>query len=241
MRSTTVIGLAAIGLLAMQADSAQGSGRYYSGAGTVTCESERGGYVECYTGYRAPPELVEQLSNSSCVQGQSWGHRQGMVWVSRGCRAVFEETSGWGGGWSGGGNANSITCESRDNRYTECRANFRGAVELSEQLSNKPCVEGRTWGQTRGGVWVDGGCRGVFSEFYQSGGNHWGQSSGYNIVCESRDSRYQRCTWDWGRGKPFLVEQYSSAPCVRGRSWGYDERRQELWVNEGCRGLFGSR
>jgi hypothetical protein len=227
-----------LGGFAIPSAAQHGDGRYYSGQGTVTCESRNGGYRECYTGYRAPPQIVQRLSDSPCRDGRSWGHRPGMVWVSDGCRAVFEESRGWGGG-SGGGN--TIVCESRDRRYRECAAGFRGSVELVEQLSGDPCIEGRTWGQTRGAVWVDRGCRARFREYYSWGGGNWEHNSDYSTVCESRDGRYQRCEWDWNRGVPFLLEQYSSSPCVRGRSWGYDRGRGELWVNEGCRGLFGSR
>lgn len=237
--SILLLGLAALAPAALAQSGPPGQ-RYYSGQGTVTCESLRGGYRECHTGYRAPPQIVRRLSDSECLEGSSWGHRPGMVWVGRGCRAVFQESQGWSGGGAAG---NSIVCESRDNRYRECPGRFRGPVDVIEQLSDRQCIEGRTWGQTRTGVWVDRGCRARFGEFYAGpgGGGHWGPGTGYSTVCESRDGRRQRCDWDWNRGTPFLQQQYSHAPCVRNRSWGYDTRRQELWVAEGCRGLFSSR
>lgn len=205
---------------------------------SVTCESREGGYRECYTGFRFPAELVRQLSDSSCIEGRSWGHRPGAVWVSKGCRGVFDEARG-GGNFAGG---DSVTCESRDNRYRECPAGFRGPVQLVDQLSSTRCVEGQTWGRTRGGVWVDGGCRGRFAEYYGGGGDsYWEPSGGYTIQCESKDSRYRTCSWDWNAGTPFLVDQLSSSPCVRGRSWGYDRREGVLWVDQGCRAVFGSR
>jgi hypothetical protein len=244
MKRTIGLGLllTASALLASSANAQRGQERYYSGQGTVTCESNRSGYRECFTGYRAPPQLVQQLSGSACQDGRSWGHRPGMVWVNDGCRAVFEESRGWGPGGGGGGNtANAVLCESRGGRYQECRTNFRGTVELTEQLSSQACIEGRTWGQTRGAVWVDGGCRARFAEYYGWEDSNWGQGQGYTSACDSRDGRYKRCDWDFQQGTPFLLEQYSSSPCVRGRSWGYDTRRGELWVNEGCRALFGSR
>jgi len=33
-----------------------------------------------------------------------------------------------------------------------------------------------------------------------------------------------------------LARQLSSAPCIRGRTWGAD--RQGIWVSRGCRGDF---
>lgn len=65
-------------------------------AQNVTCESRDGGYRECYSGFRYPPVLVRQLSNSSCVEGRSWGHRPGSIWVSKGCRATSQEGRGGG-------------------------------------------------------------------------------------------------------------------------------------------------
>lgn len=208
-------------------------------AQSVTCESRDGGYRECYSGFRYPPVLVRQLSDSSCVEGRSWGHRPGSIWVSKGCRASFQE--GRGGGF--GDNGSSVVCESRDNRYVECPARFRGPVELVEQLSSSQCVEGRSWGTTRGAVWVDRGCRARFAEYY--GGNqddgYWEQEGDYSVTCESKDSRYRTCSWDWDAGTPYLLNQLSNNPCVRGRSWGYDQRQQVLWVDQGCRAEFGAR
>lgn len=213
-------------------------------AQAVTCESREGGYRECYTGFRGQPVLARQLSNSSCVEGASWGHRPGAVWVSRGCRGVFEEYRG-GGGYGGG---EGIVCESKDDRYRECPTGFGGPVELVEQFSNTPCVEGRSWGRNRGVVWVDRGCRGRFAPYYGGGGNsdydgggYWEQQGSYTIQCESKDNRYRTCSWDWNSGTPYLLDQLSNNPCVRGRSWGYDGRQQVLWVDQGCRAVFGSR
>lgn len=214
------------------------TGEAFAQYGSVACESRNNGYRECYTGFRGPPVMVRRLSDSPCIEGRNWGHRPGSVWVSQGCRAVFEEARGgpvWGG--------DTVLCESVQGRRNECRTPFRGPVELVEQLSRSACVEGRTWGRTRGGVWVDGGCRARFAAYHAGGGGggYWQPSGGYAIECESRDGRYRACAWDWGRGTPFLLEQLSRSPCVRGRSWGYDPRQRVLWVDQGCRAVFGPR
>ncbi|MCP5475740.1 MAG: DUF3011 domain-containing protein [Lysobacterales bacterium] len=238
-----------LAVIAMSVSIPAAAQKYGGGGGSVTCESREGGYRECYSGFRSPPVLVRQLSDSNCVEGRSWGHRPGAIWVSRGCRGIFEEGRG---GFSGGGRGgDDIICESRDNRYTECATAFRGPVELVEQYSSSQCVEGRSWGRIRGGIWVDRGCRGRFVQYYgggggrpgggHSGGGYWQQSGNYTVECESKDNRYRNCSWDWNSGTPYLLEQYSLSPCVRGRSWGYDQRRNTLWVDEGCRALFGSR
>ncbi|WP_107669609.1 DUF3011 domain-containing protein [Cyanothece sp. BG0011] len=57
----------------------------------------------------------------------------------------------------------TISCESFKYRYQFCRANTRGGVRLTRQLSNTRCVEGDTWGYDRDGIWVDRGCAAEFS------------------------------------------------------------------------------
>jgi hypothetical protein len=55
-----------------------------------------------------------------------------------------------------------IVCESKDYRYEYCRIPTQGPVRLKEKISHSPCIEGKTWGYDRRGVWVDEGCSGVF-------------------------------------------------------------------------------
>ncbi len=71
---------------------------------------------------------------------------------------------------SGYAHAGSFTCESRDKRAAECSAPDRGNIRLQEQLSKAQCVEGRTWGRTAKGVYVNGGCR---ARFVTDGGNRY--------------------------------------------------------------------
>jgi len=56
----------------------------------------------------------------------------------------------------------SIKCESNDGRRNYCGKYNPGQVRLDRQISGSPCVEGRTWGVDRGGLWVDNGCRAYF-------------------------------------------------------------------------------
>lgn len=55
------------------------------------------------------------------------------------------------------------------------------------------------------------------------------------LRCESIGHEYRHCKTDTRRGVQ-LVHQYSSSPCVLGRSWGHD--RRGIWVNKGCRAEF---
>ncbi|HXH03617.1 MAG TPA: DUF3011 domain-containing protein [Candidatus Competibacteraceae bacterium] len=124
----------------------------------VDCESYEERQAFCRVDTRGGVRLVEQYSNSPCVEGRTWGYDRRGIWVDRGCRARFaigrSSSERYGG---------TVTCESRDERYTYCRADTRGGVRLVDRLSRSPCIEGRTWGYDRRGIWVDQGCRARFA------------------------------------------------------------------------------
>jgi len=135
--------------------------------GIVRCESQDKRERTCPTGWRGA-RLVRQISGTACVEGRSWGTRNGAVWVNGGCRGEFAEArgpgSGWGGGGSGGNNARySVTCSSNDRRRSTCAwESRRGRPVLVEQLSGTACRENQTWGFANGSLWVSNGCRGRF-------------------------------------------------------------------------------
>ena len=58
---------------------------------------------------------------------------------------------------------------------------------------------------------------------------------GQLIQCESTNGKFNRCQMPWRDAE--LVQQKSKGACIRGQSWGVD--RQGLWVDRGCRGVFG--
>jgi len=59
--------------------------------------------------------------------------------------------------------AEEITCESHGNRADACGTVQPGStVRLLRQLSNSPCIEGRTWSADGDSIWVSNGCRAVF-------------------------------------------------------------------------------
>ncbi len=129
---------------------------------TFRCESLDGRQQECRARTTGRQVLIRQLSAASCIEGQSWGSRDGGVWVRNGCRAEFGPAGGWGPGAYGGGQ--QITCSSENQRYRTCRWDTRwGYPRLLQQLSNESCREGQSWGYDgRGQLWVDRGCRGRF-------------------------------------------------------------------------------
>ena len=57
-----------------------------------------------------------------------------------------------------------IQCFSHHSGYVYCQARTQNAVKMIRQSgkSHVRCIEGRTWGYDRHGVWVDGGCKAYF-------------------------------------------------------------------------------
>ena len=148
---------------------------------------------------------------------------------------------GYGDGYYGSGQSSYgyggsgvVRCESNEGRTREC-AIGGGYARLVRQLSDAPCVEGRTWGQGNGRVWVSQGCR---AEFSSSGGYGSGYGNGYGqtVRCESQDGRSRRCAI--GGSGAQLVRQLSDTRCIEGRNWGYDNG--SVWVSDGCRGEFAA-
>ena len=200
------------------------------------CESRDNRTRECSTGGRGGVRLVRQLSDAPCVQGRSWGNTRNGVWVSNGCRAEFVITGGYGPGIGGPGYGSGTTfrCESNDNRSRRCAASTRGGVRLVRQLSDSPCIEGRSWGYDGSGVWVSNGCRGEFQSG-RGGGGGWDGGYGQTVRCESSDRNHRRCSVPV-RSSVQLIRQFSDTRCVQGRNWGWD--RSGIWVDDGCRAEF---
>jgi hypothetical protein len=56
-----------------------------------------------------------------------------------------------------------------------------------------------------------------------------------NVQCASRPGERQVCRADVSAGVA-LVRSYGEAPCLLGKTWGYDDTG--LWVSDGCSGEF---
>jgi anti-sigma regulatory factor (Ser/Thr protein kinase) len=129
-----------------------------------------------------------------------------------------------------------VRCESLRGATRTCPVPWNGRSRLARQLSDTPCREGSNWQSQRGAVMVYGGCRGEFAHARDAGP----PVGDYQVTCSSKDGRYTTCAWDRSNGRPRLLQQISSSPCIENRSWGYS-RQQGLWVTSGCRGRFGGR
>ena len=202
---------------------------------SVICSSKDQRYQECRAPFRGRARLVENISKARCIEGQNWGARQNMVWVSNGCRGRFTDS---GNGW---GNTNSqiVRCESKDNRYRECRKQYNSPVYLVRKLSDSKCVEGRSWGQNKNMIWVSQGCRADFQHQGVNNNGNWGHQGNYSVTCTSFNGQYKTCAWDRNRGTPRLIERISGR-CTERNDWGFDNNRG-LWVANGCSARFGIR
>jgi len=138
----------------------------------VVCESYKGRVAYCDIDTQGDVVLVEQISRSQCVEGQSWGVDRRGLWVSQGCRGNFasvvqrQPQRRGGGGYAPQQPAGTVVrCESYDQQQAYCALPFRGRVRLVNQVSRAACTEGYSWGFDRRGVWVSRGCRGDFEVY----------------------------------------------------------------------------
>jgi Protein of unknown function (DUF3011) len=149
-----------------------------------------------------------------------------------------------------------IACESPNGRYQLCQVAVRGNVRLLREHSRADCIEGRTWGWSSAGIWVDRGCRGVFGYTprmagggYRDGyrddrrddwhddrrGGGWDGGPRSGLRCESERGRTVFCPAPV-RGNVVLTKQLSRAPCRYGDTWTFD--RRGISVRDGCRAEF---
>jgi hypothetical protein len=172
IRIFSVLVTLCVGLLPMSALQAQPYGGGYGNA--VECASRNYNYQRCEMPWRGEAQLARQLSDTQCVRGRTWGvDRRGFLWVDKGCAGRFVPARGYAGGPGSGGpwqpgpgwdNRFAVSCGSPQYRYNFCAVDVGGGgrVSVRRQTSDASCIEGRTWGWNRGGVWVDQGCSAEF-------------------------------------------------------------------------------
>ena len=131
------------------------------GAGQIVrCESWEYKPARCDMDTRGGVR-IQRVIAGNCRQNQTWGWDRNAVWVNGGCRADFISNSG--GGWGGGGNRGPqvIECNSIKYEPARCNANTHSGVQIDRVLGGE-CLQNRTWGWDRGGIWVNNGCRARF-------------------------------------------------------------------------------
>lgn len=64
---------------------------------TVECHSVHYKYDECFAGPLKRPQLIHQISGSSCILNRTWGYNPNSkyIWVAQGCSGVFADVGGY--------------------------------------------------------------------------------------------------------------------------------------------------
>ena len=137
-------------------------------------------------------------------------------------------------------NDGTFRCESQDQRVQRCLVDTRSGVTLVRQDSQAPCVQGRTWGTDRDGVWVSGGCRARFAlGGYGGSSGYSGSGQGQTVRCESEEGRRDVCGLPYRARSVQISRQLSDTRCSQGYNWGWSG--DTVWVDRGCRAEFVAR
>ena len=137
--------------------------------------------------------------------------------------------------------AQQLTCESRNYQQAFCPTGFDIArAWMVVQRSRAPCIEGQTWGFQNNGIWVSQGCEADFA-FQGVGGPPVVvapvRPGTQRVSCESRNYQQAICPTGMQITGAWVIEQRSSAPCIQGQTWGF--QNSEIWVTQGCAADFG--
>ncbi len=130
------------------------------------CDSENGMRKRCRIDTGKGVRLVQKISSSPCTYGSTWGFDDDEIWVRRGCRAEFQidiEPRDIVAKPQIPANAALVRCESEDNQPRRCPIPAVEHIQVKEQLSNKSCVEGKSWRTEQRTIVVKSGCRAVFA------------------------------------------------------------------------------
>jgi hypothetical protein len=97
----------------------------------------------------------------------------------------------------------SVTCESNNGNRQYCGGYMSNQISFQRQISNSPCIRNQSWGVDRQGLWVDRGCRAVFT--VRMGGPGWMHPGPSNPWPPTGD-------WNggnWGRGGACFYNGYN--------------------------------
>ncbi len=107
--------------------------------------------------------VVKKHSGAECRERISYGFDRNGIWVDRGCEATFRLVVVKPIRWEPRPYIDRVECESRSDKYKECPVAGQPLriVNVIRQ-SSAECREGRSYGLTTRGIWVDRGCRAFF-------------------------------------------------------------------------------
>jgi len=126
----------------------------------------------------------------------------------------------------------TIYCASDDGRRNQCNADTRNGVTLVRQRSDAACVEGRTWGSDRRGVWVDRGCRADFALGRGNNGGGGGPGPGPRPgVGERPNGRvmYSGPITNRGSNKVLDVERPAGRDGANVQQWEWANQANQTW------------
>ena len=203
---------------------------------TIVCGTTTGQQVTCATnGYATDVQLVRDLNQGTCVEGQNWGHTDSFIWANRGCRGQFAVTL-QGEPGSGQTGPTVISCGSTTGRQVICETEGNTTnVTLQRDQSNGICRQNQTWGYTDSFIWTNGGCRGEFAVSYRDEGGIGGDVA-RQVTCGTTDQFRLACRPGGTVKAASLRRELSAGRCRQNSSWGFGG--DSLWVGNGCVGDF---
>lgn len=145
----------------------------------IRCQSKRDRDNYCTADTSGGVKLRQVLSDSACVEGDSWGYDKTGIWVRKGCRADFDVPRAYssGRGWSSQrgygryyrdgahaqpGESERVVCESRSKHRVVCPVDGLKNADLVYERSRERCHFQVSWGFDDKAIWVDNGCRAEF-------------------------------------------------------------------------------
>jgi Protein of unknown function (DUF3011)/Ricin-type beta-trefoil lectin domain len=127
----------------------------------------------------------------------------------------------------------TMYCASDDGRRNYCNADTRNGVTLVRKRSDAACIEGRTWGYDRRGVWVDRGCRADFAlgrgNNGGGGGNSGGGPSPGNYDRPNGRVIYSGPITNRGSNKVLDVERPASRDGANVQQWEWANQANQTW------------
>ncbi len=190
--------------------------------GRITCESKSGHTNRCRADTRGGVSLVTQLSRAGCYQGNTWGYDERFIWVSNGCRAVFQL-----------GNVGGRHDSGHDSDAAAAAVAGIAILALGAAAAHKAHEEDS---RNRYDNYDS-------SRYYDNNTNYRQQYNDYRehqrvqeVTCSSENGRYQYCRAPVRDGHVSLVRQHSRSRCQFHEDWGYN--RSGIWVENGCRATF---
>ena len=152
-----------------------------------------------------------------------------------------ESSQGYGDGY---GQQRMVRCESTGSRSVFCRVDSMGQIRIARQLSNRACIQGRSWAYNSRGIYVSQGCRAIFAVGRSRGYSapnavvshtHFQDGSGRIIHCESTANGRNYCGDAHSR---YSMSGNRDPDCIEGQTWGHDSRG--VWVSGDCDADFSA-